>query len=81
MPQQVHLAISAQFHSLLVRTCSREQNKHVTSDQYTLTNNMYIHTQVYPISQMSCNKQFQLFEFRPNTLKVSQWNLHVALWP
>ena len=30
---------------------------------------------------MSCNKQFQLFEFRPNTLKVSQWDLHVALWP
>ena len=22
---------------------------------------------------MSCNKQFELFEFRPDTIKVSRW--------
>ena len=28
---------------------------------------------------MSCNKQFEFFELRPDTIKVSQWNLHVVL--
>ena len=44
MPQQLHLAISAQFHPLLVRTCRREQNKHITSYQYMYINKQHVHS-------------------------------------